>query len=484
MGEQTWYLRIGEQRGRRRLWVEGARLLRAGVQPGQPMRVDFDDDAQLVRIKVGEGARRVSQRKRGDKIYPVIDISNDSLAEIFGDEVGRVRVVGANGELEVSIHPDEASEKDRLGRGRRAFSRQRPVRVGSLFHGGGVLDHAVISGLEDAGLPARLAWAVEADARYLDASVRNNPSWANGGRAIEGRVEEVHRDDLSEVDLLIAGIPCTGASLAGRAKNGLKAAEHHETAGSLFVATLQAIQASRPAVVLIENVPPYANTLSMHVIRDVLGTWGYELHETILNGLEHGALEDRNRLAVVAVTRGLDFSLDWIRPIQTRAARLAEVLDPVGPDDERWRSFDYLVRKERADRAAGKGFRMQVLTPDADRVGTLGRGYAKGRSTEPRLAHPARDGLMRQFTPAEHARLKGVPESLIDGLSLTLAHEILGQSVIFPAFRSMGRAIAKSFGHVLKGVPSPANRATPPATIARSVRRETVSPGSQLSLLG
>lgn len=482
MSEQVWYLRIGKQRGQRRIWMEGARLTRAGVQPGQPMRVEFDDAHQVIRVKVGEGDRRVSSRRRRGAVYPVIDISNSSIEELFGEAVGRVRVVGANGELEVAVHPDEVAEKDRLARGRKAFSRGRQVRVGSLFHGGGILDHAVISGLEASGLSARLEWAVEADRRYLDASVSNNPAWANGGRAIEGRVEEIQPSDFSQVDVLLAGIPCTGASLAGRAKNRLKAAEHHETAGSLFVATLQAIKAAQPSIILIENVVPYRETISMHVIRDVLATWGYELHETVLSGPDYGALEDRSRLAAVAVTKGLEFDLDWIRPLATGPRRLADVLDAVPEDDPSWREYAYLVRKEEADRAAGKGFRMQVVTPDAERVGTIGAGYGRVRGTEPKLAHPSRDGLMRQFTPAEHARVKGIPEELVDRLPATLAHEILGQSVIFPAFEAVGRAVAKCFRMAPDLMPVGGSREAPKGNQAQVVRERVE--GEQLALLG
>lgn len=455
MSQQIWYLRVGEQRGRPRIWIDGARLLRAGVQPGQPMDVEFDDQAQVVRVSVGSGCRKVSQRKRNGSVYPVIDISNDTIAKVFGEDVTRVRVAGSDGRLEISIHPDEAAEQSRLERGSRRLTRHSPLLVGSIFHGLGVLDHAVTQGLADAGIPTRLAWAVEAEPKYLDASLKNNPAWQSGsGRAIQGLIEEVARDDLPKVDLLVAGIPCTGASLAGRAKNSLEAAEHHESAGSLFVPTLMAIQAAQPSCILLENVPPYAKTLSMHVLRSVLNTWGYTLHETILSGLEHGALEDRDRLAVVAVSRGLSFDLDWIQPFVRRKLCLGDVLDPIGPEADCWKPYAYLRKKEARDRAAGKGFRMSVLGPEAERVGTLGRGYAKVRGTEAKLAHPDRSDLMRQFTPAEHARIKGIPERLVAGLPATLAHEALGQSVIFPAFRAVGRALAKIFRSTRQSLPA------------------------------
>jgi hypothetical protein len=53
--------------------------------------------------------------------------------------------------------------------------------------------------------------------------------------------------------------------------------------------------------------------------------------------------------------------------------------------------------------------------------------------------------LSRLLTPKEHAAVKGIPESAVDGLSDKTAHEILGQSVLFPVFRSLGRLIGKAF---------------------------------------
>jgi DNA (cytosine-5)-methyltransferase 1 len=59
------------------------------------------------------------------------------------------------------------------------------------------------------------------------------------------------------------------------------------------------------------------------------------------------------------------------------------------------------------------------------------------------LQHPTNPDLLRQFTPVEHARLKGIPEHLINGLGLTIAHELLGQSICYEPFRAVGRCIGK-----------------------------------------
>src|SRR5690606_22882179 len=147
----------------------------------------------------------------------------------------------------------------------------------------GVLDHAIHRGLEDTGIKTELSWAIECEPAYMQASFDNNPIWSSSTLAVLSRVEEVEQHFLSPVELLVAGLPCTGASNAGRAKNGLKFAEQHETAGTPFLAFLTIVRATGPAVIVFENVREYGTTVSMHMIRDVLTEWGYVVHETVLD---------------------------------------------------------------------------------------------------------------------------------------------------------------------------------------------------------
>ena len=213
----------------------------------------------------------------------------------------------------------------------------------------------------------------------------------------------------------------------------------------MFFNFLQFVEALNPAVVLIENVPEYQNTASMEVIRSVLSSLGYSLQERILDGNEFGVIERRKRLCVVALSHGIDgFEPEKVQPVRTKESRIQDILEPVPLDSERWKSFDYLAEKELRDKAAGKGFSRQLLTGDDEFCGTIGKDYAKCRSTEPFIVHPEQPELSRIFTPTEHCRVKGIPEELIQGLSDTVAHQILGQSVVFPAFEALALALGNS----------------------------------------
>ena len=87
---------------------------------------------------------------------------------------------------------------------------------------------------------------------------------------------------------------------------------------------------------------------------------------------------------------------------------------------------------------------MQVFDSDSDRVGTITKGYAKIRSTDPKIAHPSNPELMRQMSVGEHCRAKGVPEKLVAGMGKTLAHEGLGQAICYAPFRALGKLLAKT----------------------------------------
>lgn len=471
MGKHVIYTKLAHHKGARRLWIQGARLEDVGLLPGVRYMVVPDTEGKVIELIASEeGDKRVSRKKQGERELPVIDLTNKALAEVFGEDVDRVHAVLTHGRIRVTVHPNDVAAADRKTQLRRRIARREPLRLGSLCHGGGIMDHALHRGLEAAGLKTELVFAIEKEPKYLEASLRNNPVWSKGSTSIEAGIEEVALTDIPKLDLLFAGLPCSGASQAGKAKNGNKFAEEHDAYGALFISYLSIVQRANPAALVLENVPGYQKELSMALIRRVLDTWGYAVHETVLDGYALGALEDRKRMCMVAVTKGMAFDWDRLRATRTREQAIGAILEDIAHDSPRWRSFDYLKEKEKRDLAAGKGFRRQLITPESTRVGTIGKGAAKCRSTEPFVVHPTNPELSRIFTPVEHARVKGAPEELVAGLSDTVAHEILGQSVVWPAFHAVGKLLGEAL------------QASTPVAVAGS---STATPRySQLDLLG
>lgn len=197
-----------------------------------------------------------------------------------------------------------------------------------------------------------------------------------------------------------------------------------------------------PAICILENVPQYSTTVSMHMIRQTLTDWRYQVHEIVLDR-ELGAFEDRKRLCMVAVSEGIDFAFD-LNPVRQREQTLGEILDEVPPDSDLWRTCSYLDDKQERDLAAGKGFAMQLVNGDSTRIGTVGRSYCKWRSTEPLVAnHPHDPALRRLLTVDELARAKTIDVKLVEGMSRTRQIEMMGQSVLGVAFQAVGRNIGQ-----------------------------------------
>lgn len=418
--------RLSSHKGGRRLWLEGKRLRDIGFEAGVRYQAAVAGDVLTLRLSA-QGDHKVSH-KQG---RPVVDLITRELGD-----VERVEVAFTAGAVFVSVHHLDSATQERLGRLQSRLADGQALRLGSICHGGGVASDALLRGLGN----AEMAWAVEHDASYLEQSLEHG-ALSRGGRSFEYDLGNLDPNALDSVDVLEAGLPCVSASRAGKAKKHLARQEDEDATADLHISFLEIIRATQPAVVLLENVPEYASSATAQTIRARLRRFGYVLHEAIIDGAAW-SLEARSRWVLLAVTRGISLDLGALVPTP-RPERLSDVVDPAAGG---WRGLGALERKAAKDKAAGRGFSRgrKVLDGSATTVPTLRRGYQKGGSCDVRLAHPSQPGLARLFTAAEHAAIKGIPQRLVAGLSEKKAHEVLGQSVISPAFVGLGELIAQA----------------------------------------
>lgn len=447
----AWIKRIGQKRSNPYLYLDGLQAIRAGFAPGDKFDVLIDGE-KLVLSANKDGSRTVSRKMRGDREYPVIDINSRELLEMF-EGMDAVRVVVRDDKVFILPLASETKKKARLARLRSKLQNGEPMAMGSLSHGGGLLSHAIHEGLKQAGVEARLEFANEIREDLIEQAATKNDAWSTKTRIMNLPLQELAQDEwllrqLPLLDVLEFGLPCSGASRAGKSKRGLEMMEDHPEVGHLVVGTLIIIDRTQPAYLTMENVPEYAQSASAQILRHQLRDMGYSTCEAILSGKDFGCMENRVRWCLVAHTKGTTFSFDDLQPAVTVVKMLGEVLDDIPADDPSWREVTYLKDKQDRDRAAGKGFSMQFVTPKSTSVPTIRKGYAKGGSTDPRLVHPDNPALSRLLTPAEHARIKGVPAKLIDGLSATIAHQELGQGIVYDPFLAVGRRIGENIGQL------------------------------------
>lgn len=441
-------LSVGSHRGGPRVYIQGVFPEQAGFAVGAKFIAVRHTHHVALRLSV-EGDRTVSQkRSQTGRFIPVIDLNNRNLLSGFAPG-GALRVIIRAGEIIIAPTAAARRQQVRTERLLDKLNRGEPLTVGALAYGGGVLDHAIHAGFANAGIATRLAFANEVREELMEQAARCNPSFDANTLALVGPLQEYAFDErlmtqLPKVDLLTAGLPCSGASTAGRTRRKLALPEDHPLVGHLIAAAVSIIARCNPSAVLLENVGNYARTASASILRSQLRDLGYRVYEREFLATEWGDLERRSRWCLIGLTSEIDFDFEALRPKPFAVRRLSEVLEPLTAVSDRFSEMAGL--KARQERLAAKGdrFLMQVYTGAETSINTLTKGLSKNRSTDPKIQHPTDPALLRIPTPVEHARIKGVPEALIEGLPQSTAHELLGQSVCVSPFKAIAAHLAEA----------------------------------------
>jgi DNA (cytosine-5)-methyltransferase 1 len=144
---------------------------------------------------------------------------------------------------------------------------------------------------------------------------------ANYGQLPHGDIKEVPTDDIPDHDILFAGFPCQPFSIIGKGKG------FEDTRGTLFYEIARILDAKRPKAFILENVKQLVShdkgaTLN-HII-STLNHLGYSVDFKVLNALDFGLPQKRERVFIVGYNRPMLFS--WPFKSETMVT-LASILE-------------------------------------------------------------------------------------------------------------------------------------------------------------
>lgn len=129
---------------------------------------------------------------------------------------------------------------------------------------------------------------------------------ANFGEKPFGDITKIPEEDIPTHDLLLAGFPCQAFSIMGKMKG------FADTRGTMFFEIERILRYHKPRVVLLENVKQlvsHDNRRTFQTILDKLSTLGYHVKWHILNALDFGLPQKRERVIIVAFKNILDYEL-------------------------------------------------------------------------------------------------------------------------------------------------------------------------------
>ena len=163
------------------------------------------------------------------------------------------------------------------------------LNVCSLFSGIGGID----LGFKQAGYD--IIFANEKDHAACN-TYRHN---LDSNILIESDIKTIDANSIPNFDVLIAGFPCQPFSIAGKQKG------FNDDRGNLFFEITRVVDAKRPKVIMLENVPnliEHDNGRTFLVIFNSLAQFGYTVYYKVMSATEYGNLpQTRSRIYIVAV---------------------------------------------------------------------------------------------------------------------------------------------------------------------------------------
>lgn len=172
-------------------------------------------------------------------------------------------------------------------------NKSKKYTVVELFAGAGGL----ALGLEKAGFETKLA--VEINKWAVKTLKTNRPHWnieENDIRKIVKNDIRTYLKDNVEIDLLSGGYPCQSFSYAGK-RLGLE-----DTRGTLFHDFAEALKQLNPKMFFAENVKGLATHdkgRTLQVMIDVFKEVGYHVDHQVLNALDYGVAQKRQRIIII-----------------------------------------------------------------------------------------------------------------------------------------------------------------------------------------
>jgi DNA (cytosine-5)-methyltransferase 1 len=139
---------------------------------------------------------------------------------------------------------------------------------------------------------------------------------ANFGEHPSGDITKIDAKDIPDFDILLGGFPCQAFSIIGK-QEGFE----NETYGTLFFEIERILKEKMPKAFMLENVrnlTAHEKGNTFKVIRSHLEALGYSVYAKVLNALDYGVPQKRERIIIVGFKDNILFSFPDPVPVSQR----------------------------------------------------------------------------------------------------------------------------------------------------------------------
>lgn len=260
---------------------------------------------------------------------------------------------------------------------------------------------------------------------------------ANFGEKPSGDITKIDADDIPDFDILLGGFPCQPFSIIGK-KEGFA----NETSGTLFFDIERILRIKRPAAFMLENVRnlvSHDGGKTFTVIYEHLLKLGYKVHAKVLNALNFGLPQKRERIIIVGFLDDVNFEFPTTVPDSERKS-LADILETDVPKKYYVRES---IKASRLRRLKDKDFPKPYISHENVSGSITPHEY----STALRAGASANYILIndeRRPTEREMLRLQGFPETFKIVVSYTKMKKQCGNSVAVPVIKAVAEQMIRA----------------------------------------
>ncbi|MEW5941598.1 MAG: DNA (cytosine-5-)-methyltransferase, partial [Chloroflexota bacterium] len=177
-------------------------------------------------------------------------------------------------------------------------ARDGAIRYVDLFCGIGGFRYGASQVFEKYGVPAQCVFSSDIDPYAQESYL------ANFGERPAGDITRIDAGEVPGHDLLFAGFPCQPFSIIGNKKG------FEDTRGTLFFDIARILEAKKPRAFILENVKQlvgHDRGRTLKRILAVLKEQGYDVHYNVLNALDYGLPQKRERVFIVGFDKPVAF---------------------------------------------------------------------------------------------------------------------------------------------------------------------------------
>lgn len=255
---------------------------------------------------------------------------------------------------------------------------------------------------------------------------------ANFGEHPSGDITKIDAKDIPDFDILLGGFPCQSFSIIGK-KEGFA----NETSGTLFFDIERILKEKRPPAFMLENVrnlTAHDNGNTFRIIKNHLEQLGYHVYAKVLNALDYGVPQKRERVIIVGFLDNVDFSFPTPIP-EIERTTLSDILEDTA--DKKYYVKD-TIRQSRIERLKDKNYPKPYISHENLAGSITPHPYSSalraGASANYILINDE-----RRPTERELLRIQGFPDDYKIVVPYSKIKKQTGNSVAVPVIKAVAR---------------------------------------------